>query len=426
VGADRHLCPEILASDMVDAALAEDAITHAFALLVAGLDAVDLLRSGPFGRASLLAFAPALLLRLALLALLAFHRLLLITLLALGALLLLALLTLRALRLLALTPLDLLLLIALTALHLLLLDALATLGLHGVALALTLDLLRPLALRTLDGASLDAGLTALDPGLAPFHARRCTLGSCTGGLANGVSSSTTAPAAASAPITLLCLGQAGSAGAEQQYPGCRRNQLPVHVDKLPVTPSADAALRCVPRVLKGATRVLTACSDPRRATSAEREAADPSSATLRSQSRAPVACGTSCATIAFYQACSTACETRSPPMNEMFAQGDLLIERVDDIQPSGTIVAADQTGATVLAEGELTGHRHAIFDRVTMFREDSLARDIPSGLYVGHVKVEGSAVIQHQEHSPIMLAEGTYRVRRQRELEPKDATLVSD
>ena len=26
-------------------------------------------------------------------------------------------------------------------------------------------------------------------------------------------------------------------------------------------------------------------------------------------------------------------------MNEMFAQGDLLIERVDDIEPSGTILA---------------------------------------------------------------------------------------
>lgn len=114
-------------------------------------------------------------------------------------------------------------------------------------------------------------------------------------------------------------------------------------------------------------------------------------------------------------------------MNEMFAQGDLLIERVEDIEPSGVIVAADLTGAIVLAEGELTGHRHAIFDRVTMFREDALARDIPGGLYVGHVKVaEGSAVIEHQEHAPITLREGTYRVRRQRELEPRDATLVSD
>jgi hypothetical protein len=35
-------------------------------------------------------------------------------------------------------------------------------------------------------------------------------------------------------------------------------------------------------------------------------------------------------------------------------------------------------------------------------------------------------VIEHQEHAPITLREGTYRVRRQRELEPRDATLVSD
>jgi hypothetical protein len=114
-------------------------------------------------------------------------------------------------------------------------------------------------------------------------------------------------------------------------------------------------------------------------------------------------------------------------MNEMFAQGDLLIERVADIEPTGTILAPDQTGAVVLAEGELTGHRHAIYDRVTMFRDDALAREVPAGLYVGHVKVAGgSAQVHHQEHGPINLAEGTYRVRRQRELEPKDAVLVAD
>lgn len=114
-------------------------------------------------------------------------------------------------------------------------------------------------------------------------------------------------------------------------------------------------------------------------------------------------------------------------MTEMYAQGDLLIERVDDVEPTGTIVGPDATGALVLAEGELTGHRHAIFDRVTMFRDDALAREIPAGLYVGHVKVEGGpATLRHQEHAPIALGEGTYRVRRQRELEPKDAVIVAD
>lgn len=114
-------------------------------------------------------------------------------------------------------------------------------------------------------------------------------------------------------------------------------------------------------------------------------------------------------------------------MNEMFAQGDLLIERVADVEPSGAMLSADPTGAMVLAEGELTGHRHAIYDQVTMFRDDALARELPTGLYVGHVKVESSPVVlRHQEHAPLTLEKGTYRVRRQRELEPKDAVLVSD
>lgn len=114
-------------------------------------------------------------------------------------------------------------------------------------------------------------------------------------------------------------------------------------------------------------------------------------------------------------------------MHEMYAQGDLLIERVEDMEPTGKIVQPDATGVFVLAEGELTGHRHAIFERVTMFRDEALAREIPTGLYVGHVKVEGApATIRHQEHAPIALGEGTYRVRRQRELEPRDAVIVAD
>jgi hypothetical protein len=114
-------------------------------------------------------------------------------------------------------------------------------------------------------------------------------------------------------------------------------------------------------------------------------------------------------------------------MTEMYAQGDLLIERVRNVKPSGTMISPDANGALVLAEGELTGHRHAIFERATMFRDDTLAREVPASLYIGHVKVEvGPAVIRHQEHAPIALGEGTYRVRRQRELEPRDAAIVAD
>jgi hypothetical protein len=114
-------------------------------------------------------------------------------------------------------------------------------------------------------------------------------------------------------------------------------------------------------------------------------------------------------------------------MTLLYAQGDLLIERVADIPASGTPLEAGSDGAAVLAEGETTGHRHAIYDRVTMFRDDALAHDIPNGLYVGHLRVDGpSARIQHEEHSAITLPRGTYRVRRQRELEPREARIVAD
>jgi hypothetical protein len=114
-------------------------------------------------------------------------------------------------------------------------------------------------------------------------------------------------------------------------------------------------------------------------------------------------------------------------MTMLYAQGDLLIERVPDIPISGATIDPTPDGVFVLAEGEVSGHRHAIYDRVTMFRDDGLARDIPSGLYVGHVRVDApSARIEHDEHAAVTLPKGTYRVRRQRELEPKDATIVAD
>jgi hypothetical protein len=114
-------------------------------------------------------------------------------------------------------------------------------------------------------------------------------------------------------------------------------------------------------------------------------------------------------------------------MTELLAQGDLLIERVPDVAPSGTIEENTEGAVIVLAEGEESGHRHAIREHVTLFRDDSLAKDIPAGLYVGHVQVSSpSARVTHEEHAPITLLRGTYRVRRQRELGPRDARVLGD
>jgi hypothetical protein len=56
-------------------------------------------------------------------------------------------------------------------------------------------------------------------------------------------------------------------------------------------------------------------------------------------------------------------------MSEIFAQG----ERVPDVLPSGTVSQNAEGAAMVLAEDEASGHRNAIRERVTMFRDDSLA-----------------------------------------------------
>jgi hypothetical protein len=114
-------------------------------------------------------------------------------------------------------------------------------------------------------------------------------------------------------------------------------------------------------------------------------------------------------------------------MSLLYAQGDLLIERVADVPMSGTSLDPGTDGVSVLLEGETTGHRHAIYDRVTMFRDDALAHDIPNGLYVAHLRVgDATARIQHEEHDAVTLPKGTYRIRRQRELEPREARIVAD
>ncbi len=114
-------------------------------------------------------------------------------------------------------------------------------------------------------------------------------------------------------------------------------------------------------------------------------------------------------------------------MHRLCAQGDILIERVDDFQPSGVIAPPSQSGITVVAEGEATGHRHAIHERVTFFRDDELARDVPPELYIGHVRVAvKDAYLRHDEHDAIALEPGTYRIRRQRQVEPNDVQVVLD
>jgi hypothetical protein len=114
-------------------------------------------------------------------------------------------------------------------------------------------------------------------------------------------------------------------------------------------------------------------------------------------------------------------------MTRLCAQGDILIERVADAPVSGRVIQSVNEGSAIVAEGEATGHHHRIFGSVALYRDDALAREIPSGLYVAHLQVKGAeARLEHEEHGPIALERGTYRVRRQRQLEPTDTGFHED
>jgi hypothetical protein len=98
----------------------------------------------------------------------------------------------------------------------------------------------------------------------------------------------------------------------------------------------------------------------------------------------------------------------------MWRQGDVLIAVVDTI-PAEAI----QRPGGVLFEGEITGHAHRI--------------EVPSSAELWECNgelymkvVEKSATLVHDEHLPIPLASGCYRIWRQREYTPKAPRPVRD
>lgn len=98
-------------------------------------------------------------------------------------------------------------------------------------------------------------------------------------------------------------------------------------------------------------------------------------------------------------------------------QGDIFIERVDAM-PAGVVAAdRDDLHRIVLARGESHDHTHAIRDKgVCGFR-------MAGSQEIDYVEVGGSgATLMHEyssgaqaEHDGVMLAQGVYRVTRQRE-----------
>jgi hypothetical protein len=96
-----------------------------------------------------------------------------------------------------------------------------------------------------------------------------------------------------------------------------------------------------------------------------------------------------------------------------YRQGDVLLVPCTGI-PAGAHEEATEDGRVVLARGERTGHAHTMAaDRVCYFREDGSGQ--------GLIYVSGSTPVEltHEEHAPLAIPPGSYRVVRQHEYQPQ-------
>jgi len=91
-------------------------------------------------------------------------------------------------------------------------------------------------------------------------------------------------------------------------------------------------------------------------------------------------------------------------------QGDVLVVEVDAIPDDARRLEPDD-GRVVLAYGEATGHAHAIraAGAALLERQGETAR---------YLHLDAPASLEHEEHAPIELPAGAYRVVIQREYVP--------
>lgn len=112
-------------------------------------------------------------------------------------------------------------------------------------------------------------------------------------------------------------------------------------------------------------------------------------------------------------------------MNEIIRQGDILMVRVGAVEDSG------KSRPVVVGHGEVTGHSHTL-EAARTLNGDALAWDLfaRTGEWQGDgaplVAVDADTVIRHQEHGPLTVPAGVWRVIRQREYEPERERFVAD
>jgi hypothetical protein len=135
---------------------------------------------------------------------------------------------------------------------------------------------------------------------------------------------------------------------------------------------------------------------------------------------------------------------------QCYAQGDVLLIQVADIEPASDQIVTTKDGVVVLAEGRVSGRPHIFPSGAVLFRserpmlpppatrltsllrrflrrpQNSMAREVPRASYIGHVKIATSALLVHGrgqegDRDPIRVPAGTYIALRQREYHAEEA-----
>lgn len=96
---------------------------------------------------------------------------------------------------------------------------------------------------------------------------------------------------------------------------------------------------------------------------------------------------------------------------KIYRQGDVLLIETNEVIPSDAVEVPREGGAVVLAQGEVTGHRHAIADQAAVLLSFGAERWLRAPVPV---------VLRHEEHARIELPAATYRVILQREYVPNE------
>lgn len=115
-------------------------------------------------------------------------------------------------------------------------------------------------------------------------------------------------------------------------------------------------------------------------------------------------------------------------MGKIYRQGDFAVERVDPRpRTDKRVEAPTATGMSrsgdriILREGEATGHAHAIVDpekKVKFVAERRFDRNSWRNIVNDFMVIAKAATIVHEEHAPVELPRGTYRILEQREYVP--------